>query len=154
MRQAILALAKDTEFAKRVLNGGRLSVPSVYDTPLSSPDVDSWAGGPPPGASLIDAPLQDRGRAAYLSDAFTENRDGFVLLQFANGAPAQIGEGVCRVQIGGNGLADSEGLAAMRYDATPGAAYLLRPDGYVAARFRHPSRETVAAAVRRASGLQ
>ncbi len=154
MRQAILALANDTDFAKRMVNGGRLSVPSVYDTPLSSLDVDAWSGGPPPGASLIDAPLQDRGKDAYLSDAFTENRDGFVLLQFANGVPAQTDADVRRIQIGGGGIADPEGLAAKRYDATPGTAYLLRPDGYVAARFRHPSREAIAAALRRANGLQ
>ena len=153
MRQAILALAKDTEFAKRMVNGGRLSVPSTYDTPLSSPDADTWTGGPRPGASLIDAPLQDRGKDIYLSGAFAEDCDRFALLQFANGAPVQIDADVRRIRIGSDGLADSEGLAAKRYDASPGAAYLLRPDGYVAARFRHPSREAVTAALKRAHGF-
>jgi 3-(3-hydroxy-phenyl)propionate hydroxylase len=41
----------------------------------------------------------------------------------------------------------------MRYDAEPGTAYLLRPDGYVAARFRHPTRSALDAALARASGL-
>ena len=45
------------------------------------------------------------------------------------------------------------GLAAARYDAEPGTAYLLRPDGYVAARFRHPTRAALEAALARASGL-
>ena len=40
-----------------------------------------------------------------------------------------------------------------RYDAEPGSAYLFRPDGYVAARFRHPAREAIAAALSRAAGL-
>jgi 3-(3-hydroxy-phenyl)propionate hydroxylase len=47
---------------------------------------------------------------------------------------------------------DSAGLVAARYDAEPGTAYLLRPDGYVAARFRHPTREGLVAAVARATG--
>src|SRR5246127_1301420 len=40
LRQAVLALARETEFGKRMVNGGRLSVPSVYDTPLLTADVD------------------------------------------------------------------------------------------------------------------
>ena len=50
-------------------------------------------------------------------------------------------------------MVDSDGLAAARYDAGPGATYLLRPDGYVAARFRHPTPMALDAALARASGL-
>src|ERR1700716_4023740 len=45
LRKAVLSLAKETEFGKRMVNGGRLSVPSVYDTPLSTMDRDAWRGG-------------------------------------------------------------------------------------------------------------
>src|SRR4051794_4863082 len=55
LRAAVLSLAKETEFGKRMINGGRLSVPSVYDSPLSTADCDAWRGGPPPGASMADA---------------------------------------------------------------------------------------------------
>jgi 3-(3-hydroxy-phenyl)propionate hydroxylase len=51
-----------------------------------------------------------------------------------------------------DGLSDPEGLASRRYDAEPGTAYLLRPDGYVAARFRHPTRAALDAALARATG--
>ena len=61
LRKAVLALARDTEFGKRMVNGGRLSVPSVYDTPLSTADADDWRGGPRPGASMLDAPMAARG---------------------------------------------------------------------------------------------
>jgi 3-(3-hydroxy-phenyl)propionate hydroxylase len=54
---------------------------------------------------------------------------------------------------GGDSLVDPAGLAAQRYDAEPGTAYLLRPDGYVAARFRHPTRPALDAALARAAGI-
>ncbi len=73
MRKMILQLAKETEFAKRMVNGGRLSIPSIYDTPLSTPDIDAWAGGPCPGAQMIDAPLTDAGRRTGLSDRRQES---------------------------------------------------------------------------------
>ena len=31
LRKAVLSLAKETEFGKRMVNGGRLSMPSIYD---------------------------------------------------------------------------------------------------------------------------
>ena len=58
------------------------------------------------------------------------------------------------IRIGGDdGLVDTAGLAGARYDAEPGTAYLLRPDGYVAARFRHPTRPALDAALSRAAGV-
>jgi 3-(3-hydroxy-phenyl)propionate hydroxylase len=50
-------------------------------------------------------------------------------------------------------LHDAEGLAAQRYGARPGTAYLLRPDQHVAARWRSPSVDDIRAALRRAQGL-
>ena len=46
LRKAVLSLAKETEFGKRMVNGGRLSVPSVYETPLSTADTRSVARRP------------------------------------------------------------------------------------------------------------
>jgi 3-(3-hydroxy-phenyl)propionate hydroxylase len=154
LRKAVLALAKETEFGKRMVNGGRLSVPSVYDTPLSTADVDRWRGGPPPGASLLDAPMKGGGAPVFLTEAFIKGGTQFTLLAFDNGAALETPDGVSAIRIGGEGgLVDSEGLAAARYDAEPRNAYLLRPDGYVAARFRHPSRERLDAALARGCGL-
>jgi 3-(3-hydroxy-phenyl)propionate hydroxylase len=152
LRKAVLSLAKETEFGKRMVNGGRLSVPCSYDSPLSSPDEDAWGGGPLPGCSMLDAPIA--GETAYLTDAFRKGGTDFTLLSFSNGAAIDAPDGVKNIRIGGEGeLADPAGLVAKRYDAEPGAAYLLRPDGYVAARFRHPTREAIAAALSRAAGL-
>jgi 3-(3-hydroxy-phenyl)propionate hydroxylase len=152
LRKAVLSLAKETEFGKRMVNGGRLSVPCSYDSPLSSPDEDAWRGGPLPGCSMLDAPIA--GENAYLTDAFRKGGTDFTLLSFSNGAAIDAPDGVTDIRIGGDGgLADPVGLVASRYGAEPGAAYLLRPDGYVAARFRHPTREAIATALSRAQGL-
>lgn len=155
LRKAVLSLARETEFGKRMVNGGRLSVPCCYDSPLSSRDADLWRSGPSPGCSMLDAPVTTlAGEQAYLTDAFRRGGTDFALLSFSNGAAIDAHDGVKDIRIGGDGgLADSKGLIAQRYDAEPGSAYLLRPDGYVAARFRHPTREAIAAALSRAAGL-
>jgi 3-(3-hydroxy-phenyl)propionate hydroxylase len=150
LRKAVLSLARETEFGKRMINGGRLSVPSVYDTPLSTADTEVWRGGPPPGASMPDAPIDTRaGDPAFLTEAFIQAGTRFTLLQFTNGAAADPPEGVGVIRIG---TGDGD-LVGARYDAEPGTAYLLRPDGYVAARFRHPTRAALNAALARAAGI-
>jgi 3-(3-hydroxy-phenyl)propionate hydroxylase len=154
LRKAVLSLARETEFGKRLVNAGRLSVPSVYDTPLSSPDNDTWRGGPPPGASMPDAPIAaSSGERRFLTDAFIKAGTRFTLLEFENGAAADAPEGVSAIRIGAGGFVDCDGLAAARYDAEPGTAYLLRPDGYVAARFRQPTRPALERALARATGI-
>jgi 3-(3-hydroxy-phenyl)propionate hydroxylase len=155
LRKAVLALARETEFGKRMVNGGRLSTPSVYATPLSTADREDWRGGPRPGTSMPDAPVTTApGEPSFLTDAFVKTGMGFTLLEFGNGAAPELPQGMTAIRIGGyDGLADPEGLAAARYDAEPGTAYLLRPDGYVAARFRHPTRPMLDAALARATGV-
>jgi len=152
LRQAVLSLAKETEFGKRMINGGRLSVPSIYDSPLSTADSESWRGGPWPGASMPDAPIAGHdGNPCYLTDAFIAAGKQFTLLEFANGGELNPPDGVGVIRIGADGLRDPTGFAGARYDAEPGTAYLLRPDGYVAARFRHPTRAALEAALARAA---
>jgi 3-(3-hydroxy-phenyl)propionate hydroxylase len=100
---------------------------------------------------MPDAPVANHGRA-FLTDAFIEAGTRFTLLEFCNGAVLNAPDDIGRIRVGGDqGLSDTAGLAAARYDATPGTAYLLRPDGYIAARFRHPTRAAVEAALSRAS---
>jgi 3-(3-hydroxy-phenyl)propionate hydroxylase len=155
LRKAVLSLAKETEFGKRMVNAGRLSVPSVYASPLSTDDGEVWVGGPRPGASMPDAPITaPSGDSTFLTEAFIKAGMRFTWLEFGNGAATEVPEGFGVIRIdGADGFVDSEGLAAARYDAEPGTGYLLRPDGYVAARFRSPSRTAVEAALARASGL-
>jgi 3-(3-hydroxy-phenyl)propionate hydroxylase len=150
LRKAVLSLAKETEFAKRMVNGGRLSVPSIYQTSLSTADDEMWRGGPGPGASMLDARIAPpESGLEYLTDAFKAFGRGFTILEFANGT-TEWPDGVGIVRIGG--ISDSLETLRARYDAEPGTAYLFRPDGYVAARFRHPTRSAIEAALARASG--
>jgi 3-(3-hydroxy-phenyl)propionate hydroxylase len=154
LRKAVLSLARETEFGKRMVNGGRLSVPSTYQTPLSTADSDEWRGGPPPGASMPDAPIAGRsGGPCFLTEAFIKEGTRFTLLAFGSEAAIDAPEGLGMIRIGDDGFGDKEGLASARYDAQPGTAYLLRPDGYVAARFRHPTPAVLDGTLARATGL-
>jgi 3-(3-hydroxy-phenyl)propionate hydroxylase len=104
---------------------------------------------------MLDAPIAARaGELTFLTEAFIQTGTRFTLLEFANGAAVDAPDGIGVIRIGGNdGFSDSAGLAGVRYDGEPGTAYLLRPDGYVAARFRHPTRSVLDAALARASGI-
>jgi 3-(3-hydroxy-phenyl)propionate hydroxylase len=139
-RDAALSLARDFPFARALINSGRLSVPTEQPgSPIDTLDRDKdWAGGPGPGKAMIDAPMGN----GWLVDRL--GRD-FSLLSFGKDAVAAPA-GVTGIGIAGNGL------ASKRYDARPGTTYLIRPDRYVAARWRQFDPAAVTAALDRAMG--
>jgi 3-(3-hydroxy-phenyl)propionate hydroxylase len=150
-RDAALALARTTDFAKRMVNSGRLSTPSVYDTPLSTPDRDSWGGAARLGGPLPDAPVLGSGdRSAWLLDLL--GSDPAILHVSGDGPPPEIA-GVRTLTVGRD-LADPEGVLAARLDATPGAAWLVRPDQHLAARWRRPTPGDLAGALARMHGAR
>jgi 3-(3-hydroxy-phenyl)propionate hydroxylase len=121
LRRAVLDLAARTEFAKPLVNSGRLSLPTEHlESPLSTPDDAHWAAGPAPGWPAVDAPLDD---GTWLLRALAGD---FALLAF--GWPVQV-PGLRVITLPG------EGLAARRYGAAPGSVVLVRPDAIVAARW-------------------
>lgn len=143
LRNAVLELAKTEAFARPLVNSGRLSMPTPYrDSPLITPDEDLFDAGVPPGSPCVDAPLAAKeGTGRWLLNALGQD---FVLLSFG---PA----GECDLPVLELVL-DDEPLAAQRYDARPGTCYLIRPDQFVAARWRHFDAAKIKAALRRSLG--
>ena len=171
-RDAVLELAARHEFARPLVNSGRLSRPAVLGaSPLNTPDdaLDDvpWAGGLPPGAPAVDAPARWDGREAWLlghlalappspaSGTGCVAGGDFVLLRFASPEPAAI-DGIATVFVTPvpipGALHDHTGLIAGRYAAAPGDAILFRPDQHVAARWHRFDPASVAAARDRALG--
>ena len=145
-RDQVLALAREHDFARRIVNSGRLSVPAtLFGSPLNTPDADAFAGRMVPGAPLTDAPVtRADGSASWLLRSLAPE---FTLLVFGEvPAWAKSLPHVSAISIGQD-LRDSQGLVARRLDATPGTAYLLRPDQHVAARWRQPTEAAVRAAL-------
>jgi 3-(3-hydroxy-phenyl)propionate hydroxylase len=143
-RDAVLDLAGEHEFARALVNSGRLSLPSTYAaSPLNTPDADPFEGPMVPGAPAADAPVRVEGRDAWL---LRELGDGFTLM-FDGAAPAWAADLPVRLLCPG----DRDGLLARRYDLRPGTAYLFRPDQHVCARWRAPTPAAVQAALKRAT---
>jgi len=151
LRDAVLKLAPKAEFARRMVNSGRLSLPTVYDTPLSTADVASFAGTARLGAPLPDAPLARRdGTPAHLLECL---RGGFEIIYVSDsgkngGRPPPI-DGIAMIIVGED-VSDNEGLFTQRLDAAPGSTYLVRPDQHLCARWRTFNVDAVVAACRRA----
>ncbi|WP_300439947.1 FAD-dependent oxidoreductase [uncultured Mameliella sp.] len=150
-RNAVLDLAEQYEFARPLVNSGRLSVPCVYDGgPLNGPDT--LTGGPTRtrvGSPCPDAPLGAGFLLDHLGGAFT-------LLTIDAEAPDALEEsGVPITRLALSASDDASGGLAERYlgMATSGV-YLIRPDQHVAARWDGFDETATRGALRRAIGLE
>ncbi|MBP7240898.1 FAD-dependent oxidoreductase [Amaricoccus sp.] len=136
LRDAVLELARDHEFARPMVNSGRPSTAIVFDSPLSTPDAEEWTDGVRPGSVVVDAPLGD----GWLLESIGEE---FTLLSRGWRGKAPVGLRVVEVD-------DRDRLAIERLGLEEGAAYLVRPDQYVAARWKSACDADVEAALHRA----
>lgn len=137
-RDAVLHLAKTEPFARRLVNSGRLSLPTVLrGSPLNTADEDDDFGGVlVPGAAAADGPLDGGWLLRRLGQGFTLAVDGDL--------PSWAHElGIATLRFEGDAL-------RTRYDLRPGTAYLFRPDQHVAARWRQPTLPKVRAAIAKA----
>lgn len=149
LRNAVLDLAPRCEFARRMVNSGRLSVATIHNTTLSTPDEGPFSGSAHLGAPVPDIPVRVGGEQGHLLERLTA---GFELLYVADGGRPPPPEGI-KLTVIGEDLLDSAGLFATRFDATPGASYLLRPDQHLCARWRAFDFGKVKAARDRALGF-
>lgn len=165
-RNAVLSLSKEHAFARRLVNSGRLSLPSTYTkSPLNTPDADQFAGAMLPGAPSVDAPVKVNGEDGWF---LPQLRAQFSLLLFcdASGPSAKQLEELsalshieavlvlpagAKIDTTLRTLVDSEGLLAQRFDAQAGTTYLMRPDQHIAARWRSLDAQRVLDALLRAT---
>ena len=147
-RNAVLTLSKNHEFARPMVNSGRLSVPCTYDgSSLNTPDAFDGPARSRPGSPASDAPTNK----GWLIDILG---DRFQLVGFNAEVPDCLE--VDGVEVEGLKLdmsAHASGALKERYLGDRNSAvYLMRPDQHVAARWRSFDEDDVRAAVSRAIG--
>ena len=179
-RDAVLGLAREHVFARRLVNSGRLSLPAtLHDSPLSTRDSAPFQGAMQAGAPCTDAPVSMDTMPGWL---LPHLGDQFVAMIFAPAAalPAVLLPALARLTDNGvplrllfvSGVAttaadravlatlgpdavqveDIEGLVAQRYDGQPHTCYLIRPDQHVCARWRGIDASALEHALQRATG--
>ena len=153
-RDAVLHLARQHPFARKMVNSGRLSVPATLrNSDLNTADTDAFTGLMVPGAVAADAPFIKAQSKDWLMRQMCETR--FTALVFGDGPTAQasrraVADSGLSLNVVNVPLDEAHALAARRYDAQDGTTYLIRPDQHVSARWRNPSADALRAAHERA----
>ena len=157
MREAALSLALHNPGIAQLVNPRQTRAIAYLQSALSTADTDVFESGPPPGHLYQEHPIQPTG---FLGDALGS---GFTLLYFCDAEPGAVRDwaqefGLTLVCLstgstgGANTLHDNHGKIAQLYGAANGSAYLVRPDGHIAARWKQLGIEPLKLAVERAQG--
>jgi 3-(3-hydroxy-phenyl)propionate hydroxylase len=171
-RDATLRLSKNFEFARRLVNSGRLSRPATLsNSALNTPDQETFSGNMLPGAPVEDAPVALNGKACWLipliGNVFTgiyfhdadqttdKTLEAFQALM-NDSIPIKplvvVPQGLVPAGLTGfTIIQDIGGLLAQRYDMQPGTFYLVRPDQHICGRWRKFDPIAVRGALMRAS---
>jgi len=156
LREAVLSLAAEHRGIAELINPRQTAAVAYTGSPLSTPDAEAWQAGPRPGEVLPEVPLA--GAVSHVTEAVGP---GFVLLHFGVPPRELSTQGLRMLPVLAQAnaawpqaLIDAGGRLAREFDAQDGSAYLLRPDGHVAARWKHCQDTALQAALRRAQGFE
>ena len=136
-RNAVLDLAETQEFARPMVNSGRLSTPCTYDeSTLNGPDSAELPQNLRPGSTALDAPLQDGWLLEKLGNRFQ-------LLAIGVAGEDDLESNGIAIETLHLSPDESPEFAARYLGGAPGAVYLMRPDQRVAARWTSYDRAAV-----------
>ena len=168
-RNATLELSRQHDFARKLVNSGRLSDPAVlYDSSLNTADEDDFNSELVPGSVLCDAPVQGGSchwllnsvggdfKLLYFTDRISDLSAGIINVFDRLKLQKIPVETVIITRHPGrddtlNVLHDDENKVAERCDATAGSCYLIRPDQHIAARWRELDFDKINAAMLKAT---
>jgi 3-(3-hydroxy-phenyl)propionate hydroxylase len=145
-RDAVLDLSERVEFARPLVNSGRLSVPCTYDgSPLNGPDCEAMPARTRPGSPAVDAPVEGGWLLSQLGG-------GFRLMTIDAEAPEALEEQGIEVTRLALSVREVPELAERYLGAARSAVYLIRPDQHVAARWERYDEAVLRAALNTATG--
>jgi 3-(3-hydroxy-phenyl)propionate hydroxylase len=155
LREAVLSLAAEHRDIAELINPRQTAAVSYTASSLCTPDAQAWQAGPRPGEVLPEVPVA--GAVGHVTEVVGP---GFVLLHFGVPPAWSAHQGLRVVPVLAQAdadwpqaLIDADRRLAREFDGADGCAYLLRPDGHVAARWKQCSAAALQASLRRAQAL-
>ncbi len=145
-RDAVLDLAEHYDFARPMVNSGRLSVPCIYsDSTLNGPDTSELPADLCPGTPAVDAPIRD----GWLLDRLG---DRFQLLAIGVNADTDLESNGISIETLLLSPDESPEFSSRYLGKADQAVYLIRPDQHISARWTDYDRAAVLNALQTATG--
>ncbi|MES2038875.1 MAG: FAD-dependent oxidoreductase [Pseudomonadota bacterium] len=170
-RNAVLSLAQEHAFARKLVNSGRLSVPTILsESNLNTEDREGFDTALQTGAPFEDGPVTCQNKSGFLIDYLRPVFQGLYFCDAVSDIPdahlaamsalEQEAIPIVTLIISKQDraldahfvLTDIKSLLHQRYGAQNGSYHLLRPDQHLAARWQQFELKHVLHAVQTASG--